>query len=93
MHYLADATGNDLFKRIASLPSSIKNILVVGHSNTVPVIIRKAGITSYELKELPDNEYDNLFVVKQRKGKATLTTSKYGEPSGPAVGGKMNISQ
>ena len=93
MHYMADATGNDLFARIAALPASIKNILIVGHSNTVPVIIRKAGVTAFELKELPDNEYDNLYIVKQRKGKIKLIRKKYGRPSGPANNGKMNILQ
>lgn len=93
MHYMADATGNDLFTRIEALPASVKNILIVGHSNTVPVIIRKAGVADFELKELPDNEYDNLYIVKQKKGKKKIIRKKYGQPSGQANNGKMNILQ
>jgi hypothetical protein len=36
------------------------------------------------LKEIPDDEYDHLFVVKKRKNRAVLKSKKYGEHSLPA---------
>lgn len=37
------------------------NVLVVGHSNTVPATLEELGVTAPVTLE--DNEYDNLFVV------------------------------
>ena len=37
------------------------NVLIVGHSNTVPDILTRLGIT--DAPKLGDNDYDNLFVV------------------------------
>ena len=94
MHYTADADGVLLFKKINSLPAHQKNILIIGHSNTLPAIIRKAGITGFTLKEIPDNQYDNLFIVKQRKNKTLLQSKKYGKQSiASANATRMNILQ
>jgi 2,3-bisphosphoglycerate-dependent phosphoglycerate mutase len=80
VHYAADLTGDKLFEQINLRAGKAKNILVVGHSNTLPGIIRKAGVLSYTVKEIPDGEYDNLFVVTQNKGKATMKQKKFGKP-------------
>ncbi|NUO65449.1 MAG: hypothetical protein HOQ30_15380 [Gemmatimonadaceae bacterium] len=57
-----------------------KTVLVVGHSNTVPAIVRALGVS--EPVTIADPEYDWFFVVKvQPDGRATLVRSKYGEPS------------
>ena len=94
MQYTADAEGVQLYKKINLLPAHIKNILIIGHSNTLPAIIRKAGITGFRLKEIPDHEYDNLFIIKQRKNKTRLQSKKYGEQSiAPANATQMNILQ
>ena len=37
------------------------NVLVVGHSNTVPAVIKALGVST--AVELDDSEYDNLFIV------------------------------
>jgi broad specificity phosphatase PhoE len=37
------------------------NVLIVGHSNTVPDILTRLGIT--DAPKLGDGDYDNLFVV------------------------------
>ncbi len=81
MHYLADATGASLLKKIEQLPANVKTILIIGHSNTVPAIVRLAGATDFTMKELPDNEYDNLFIVKQGKKGAKLQQKKFGAAS------------
>jgi len=50
--------------------------LVVGHSNTVPDIMKRLGVA--EQVSIPDSEFDNLFViVRQPDGAATLVRLKY----------------
>ena len=46
---------------IAKVKATSGNVLVVGHSNTVPDILTRLGIT--DAPKLGDNDYDNLFVV------------------------------
>jgi len=81
VHYAADVSADKLFEQVKLRAGKAKNILIVGHSNTLPGIIRKAGVPGYTVKEIPDNEYDNLFIVKQKKGKAVLEQKKYGKPA------------
>ena len=47
------------------------DVLVVGHSNTVDDIVNKLCGEVKVPKDLPDSEYDNLYVVK-KKGKKML---------------------
>jgi hypothetical protein len=57
-------------------------VLIVGHSNTVPQIIRAAG--GPELPDLPENEFDNLFVLTACScfgARAHLVRLQYGQPS------------
>ncbi len=53
-------------KDLAALVTHIKaakgNVLVVGHSNTVPDIVKALGVTAPVTVE--DGDYDNLFVVR-----------------------------
>jgi broad specificity phosphatase PhoE len=37
------------------------NVLIVGHSNTMPDLLKKLGVK--EAVTIGDNEYDNLFIV------------------------------
>lgn len=55
-----------------------KTVLIAGHSNTVNEIV--AALTGTPMDELPDSQYDNLFVVTVPAGAATgtLTHLKYG---------------
>jgi broad specificity phosphatase PhoE len=46
---------------VAKLKSSSGNVLVVGHSNTIPEIIKALGITTSV--NISDSDYDNLFLV------------------------------
>lgn len=63
-----------------------ENALVVGHSNTVLKMIEELDLRPSK-KEIPDNEYDNLFVVylKSKNGQGGYTLQlkelKYGSPS------------
>lgn len=78
VHYLADSTGNDLLEKIKVHNDVGKTILVIGHSNTIPVIIKKLGVKNQPIPGIPDNEFDNLFIVKIKKGQTILSTKKYG---------------
>lgn len=52
-------------------------VLVVGHSNTVPELIRKLGGADFSI---PDAEYDNLFVVTLLpEGRASVVRLRFGE--------------
>ena len=46
---------------IARLRASSGNVLVVGHSNTIPAVIAGFGITTPI--QIGENDYDNLFVL------------------------------
>jgi hypothetical protein len=54
-----------------------QTVLVIGHSDTVPDIIRRIGAGSVPV--IDDDEFDNLFVVNVfSPNRATLTRLKYG---------------
>jgi broad specificity phosphatase PhoE len=52
-------------------------VLVVGHSNTIPLIIMALGVK--QPPAICDASYDNLYVVTLREGKASLVQAKFGE--------------
>jgi broad specificity phosphatase PhoE len=77
---IIDAKGtNELVNRIVTANRG-QTVLIAGHSNTVPAIITALGGGS--MSDIPDNEYDNLYVVTIYKfGKARVVKLKYGSPS------------
>ena len=54
-------------------------ILVVGHSDSVPTIIERLGISSPPI--IASTEFDHLFVVAFWQFRATMTHLKYGNPN------------
>ena len=46
---------------VARIREAKGNVLVVGHSNTVPELLQRLGIT--DPITIADSEYDNLFIV------------------------------
>lgn len=53
-----------------------QTVLVVGHSNTTPDVIKALGAAP--VPAIPDPEYDNLFVVRvDAGGNATVIRAKY----------------
>lgn len=40
-----------------------RTVLVVGHSNTTPEVIRALGVTTADSLSLDESEYDDLFIV------------------------------
>ena len=53
--------GDDLRGLVAKLKASPGNVLVVGHSNTLPQIISALGVSSRVT--VAESDYDNLFLV------------------------------
>ena len=61
---------------IAQVRKLKTNVLIVGHSNTIPDLIKKLGVTT-EIK-IGDDDYDDLFlVVRPATGVPTLIRLKY----------------
>jgi len=57
---------------IALLKSKKKNTLIVGHSNTVDDIVNMLCATKKVPGDLPDSEYNKLFIIKIRGNKISF---------------------
>ncbi len=58
-------------------------VLVVGHSNTVPVLIANLG-ASKRVPPIRENEYDNIYIISiPWFGKTKTIRLRYGEPYVP----------
>jgi len=86
VQYLADTLCDNLLNAIMENADFGKTILIIAHSNTIPQIIRKFGVTDYPYGDIPDNEFDDLFVITYKKEKAKLKKMKYGAKSGASAG-------
>jgi broad specificity phosphatase PhoE len=61
---------------IQQIRSVSGNVLVVGHSNTIPELIKRLGVK--QSITIADSEYDNLFVVvRHGAGEPTLIRLRY----------------
>lgn len=75
--------GDDVPQHVQDLVGNIvanhrgKTVLVVGHSNTVPMIIEKLGVSSPPV--IAETEFDRLFVVTKKQNRGSkLIKAKYG---------------
>lgn len=84
--YSADTVCDNLVNSIMENGDFGKTILIIAHSNTIPQIIRKLGVTDYPYGDIPDNDFDNLFIITYKKEKAKLKKMKYGAKSGVSAG-------
>lgn len=67
--------GGEMDKLIKTLQNETgRNVLVVGHSNTVPQIVARLGAGTVSVK---DEEYDHLYIVTLRNGEASLASLRY----------------
>ena len=82
VHYTADTLCDDLVNTIMEHRDFGKTILIIAHSNTIPKIIRKLGVLDYPQADIPDNEFDNLFLITYKNEKAKVKAMKYGAKSG-----------
>lgn len=65
---------DDVAARVRELAPG--TIVVVGHSNTVPAIIRALG--GPDVGEIADNSYDDLFVLMLSEDGTRLIRARYG---------------
>jgi len=92
---LADALGVKAQIVDAGIAEAIRQhhagqvVLVVGHSNTVPEIVKALGAPGASL--ICDEEYDRLFVVTLDGAAARLVQARYGAstPPGPKCAATM----
>jgi broad specificity phosphatase PhoE len=70
------AAAKDPAPLIRQLQQGTGNALVVGHSNTIPDLLKKLGVK--DTVTIADDQYDDLFIVIRRVGEApTLVRLKY----------------
>jgi len=85
VHYTADTLCDDLINTIMAHSDFGKTILIIAHSNTIPKIIRKLGVLDYPQTDIPDAEFDNLFLITYKNEKARVKVMKYGDKSGASA--------
>jgi len=66
---------NGFIERLRKIGST-KNILVVGHSNTVPVIVQ--SLSGQAIAPIPETEYNNIYRVVIKGKEKTMEHTKYG---------------
>lgn len=81
VQYKAYQEEDGIWSKITADPIKDQVVLIVGHTNNIPDIIRKLGVNDFNVIELPDNEYDNLYLVMVKGNRATLKQMKFGKPS------------
>jgi broad specificity phosphatase PhoE len=70
------AAAKDPDPLIAEVRRAQGNVLIVGHSNTVPELLKKLGVA--EPIAIGDNDYDDLFIViRSGSGEVSLVKLKY----------------
>jgi phosphohistidine phosphatase SixA len=57
------------------------NSLIVGHSNTVDDIVNKLCGEIKVSKDLPDSEYDNLYIITKKGKRMKFENKTYGTPT------------
>ncbi|MEO6405363.1 MAG: histidine phosphatase family protein [Ferruginibacter sp.] len=82
IHYAAKPSAESLFTLLQRNNDIGKKVLFVGHSNTVPLLLKNFGVVDYPQADIPDDAFDNIFIIHFKKGKPTLENKKYGKPSG-----------
>lgn len=58
-----------------------KTFVVAGHSNTVPAMVRHLGLPCSFTGNIPDDDYDNLFIITVKNGVKMVRQTTYGAPS------------
>jgi broad specificity phosphatase PhoE len=54
-----------------------KSVLVVGHSNTVPGLVK--AISGKAVADIPETDYDRIYIITLADGKSRLVEARYGD--------------
>jgi 2,3-bisphosphoglycerate-dependent phosphoglycerate mutase len=75
---LKQAPQNELDNFIARIKNirSTKNILVVGHTNTMPAIVQ--ALSGESIPAIPEHEYNNMYIITIKGKEKTLVHTTYG---------------
>ena len=66
--------GNDTLQKFLQMVSGLKkNALIVGHSNTCIAMLNELDLP-HTITSIPDNGYENIFIIKVKKGKPLKIT-------------------
>jgi phosphohistidine phosphatase SixA len=74
-YYKPDTTGAGLLEAIAAHKDGGKNLLIIGHSNTVIPLVKAMGGTP-DISVIGDTEFDHLFIISIG-GKKILTRHEH----------------
>lgn len=72
VHYLPDTLCDNLVNAIMQHGDFGKTVLIIAHSNTIPQIIRKFGVKDYPYGDIPDNDFDDLFLITYKTKRQNL---------------------
>jgi phosphohistidine phosphatase SixA len=64
---------------LSKLKSLNRNVVLVGHSNTVDDIVNGLSGSQQIAGDLPDSVYNLLFILKSRRGKMKFQRVTYGD--------------
>jgi phosphohistidine phosphatase SixA len=91
VHYRPDTTGVSLLQTIRAHGDGNTHLLIVGHSNTVIPLVKALG-GSTTMTEIPENEFDHLFILKvSADGTVSTTQKKYGNKQKRKQVAKMTL--
>ena len=65
---------NEFITRLRKINTN-KNILVVGHKNTIPKIV--FDLCGVGINEIGENEYDNIYIITRSGNQVSLNHIKY----------------
>ena len=77
VHYIAE-NYDKLLLSIRHHNDAGRTILIIAHSNTIPTIIRRLGVLNYPQADIPEWQFDNLYLITFTKGAARVKKMKYG---------------
>lgn len=80
-HYSPKPTSQELFNLIKANADLGKKLLFIGHSNTVPLLVKNFGYNDYAPTDLADDAFDDLFILRFKRNKVKMKHKKYGKLS------------
>lgn len=81
IQYIADDSGEGLMQAIQARGGKACTILVVGHSNTIPTIIKRLGKRNPLEASIPDEQYDQLYFLNRTRKTVIMQRRAFGKAS------------